>query len=68
MEDVEDIDVIFEKGDIVNNLNYPTIVKIHGYILPSIDSPNVSIVMEYCPNKSVQYYIDQIKKGEKEEK
>ena len=68
LEDVEDINVIFEKNDIINNLNYPTIVKIHGYIPPSINSPNVSIVMEYCPNKSVQYYLDQINKGEKEEK
>ena len=55
LEDTYDVSFFLEKLDLVLNLEYPTLVHSYGIIR----QPKCSIIMEYCPHKSVQHYIDQ---------
>ena len=50
-----DINSFCEKLDLVFNIEYPTLVHSYGIIR----QPKCSIIMDYCPHKSVQHYISQ---------
>jgi len=54
------LEEFFQEISIIKTLNYPTLIHFHGIT----DKYPYYIITEYIPNKSVQYYINKINKGE----
>ena len=58
------IDSFLEEINIISKLKYPTLLCLQGI---TIEDP-LYIIMEYMPNKTVQYYIDKAYSGQTYEK
>jgi len=52
---IEDVDInqFMKQLNILLVLSYPTLIQSYGII-----SKPCSFIMDYCPNHSIQYYID----------